>query len=80
MSDREIERRFEGVDKRVDRMVPIDMWNQENKHIWEKFGEIDERGQNTWVRALGIFGVVATLVAAVVAAVLAAYLSARGAH
>lgn len=41
-----------------------------------RFKRIEDRGQNAWVRLLGVLGIAATLVAAVVAA----YLSSRGAH
>lgn len=87
MSDGEIKRRFDSIDTRLDRMVPIDMWNRENEHTREKFDDtekanearferIEERGQNVWIRGLGVLGIAATLFAAV----LAAYLSSRGAH
>lgn len=41
-----------------------------------RFRRIEDRGQNTWVRVLGVVGIAATLFAAV----LAAYMSSRGAH
>jgi hypothetical protein len=42
----------------------------------ERFKRIEDRGQNAWVRILGVLGIAATLAAAV----WAAYLSSRGAH
>lgn len=53
-----------------ERMVNID------KAINARFKRIEDRGQNAWVRALGVLGIATTLVAAV----WAAYLSSRGAH
>lgn len=41
-----------------------------------RFKRIEERGQNVWMRVLGVLGIAATLIAAV----WAAYLSSRGAH
>lgn len=41
-----------------------------------RFKRIEDRGQNAWVRVLGVLGIAATLIAAV----WAAYLSSRGAH
>jgi hypothetical protein len=41
-----------------------------------RFKRIEDRGQNAWVRILGVLGIAATLAAAV----WAAYLSSRGAH
>lgn len=40
-----------------------------------RFKRIEDRGQNTWSRVLGVLGIAATLIAAA----LAAYMSARGA-
>lgn len=41
-----------------------------------RFRRLEKRGENAWVRVLGVAGIVATLAAAV----WAAYLSSRGAH
>lgn len=41
MPDREIRDRFDSIDKRLDRMVPIDSWTLENDHVKEKFAELD---------------------------------------
>lgn len=98
MSDGEILRRFEGIDKRMDAFVTVDAWTRENEHARDRAVEVDrdcrertdevkkaamdavkrieDRGQNTWVRVLGVLGVAATLVAAA----WAAYMSSRGAH
>lgn len=47
-----------------------------DRAIDARFKRIEDRGQNAWVRVLGVLGIAATLVAAV----WAAYLSSRGAH
>lgn len=36
-----MEKRFEGQDARLDRMVPIDAWNRENDYTRERFAEQD---------------------------------------
>jgi len=41
MSDREILERFNGIDKRLDRMVPLDSWNLQNSHVAANLTELD---------------------------------------
>jgi len=41
MSDREILERFNGIDKRLDRMVPLDSWNLQNSHVAANLAELD---------------------------------------
>jgi hypothetical protein len=64
-----------------DKITEVDRDSRERDEDMEKanaerFKRTEERGQNTWVRILGVLGIAATLVAAA----WAAYMSSRGAH
>ena len=64
-----------------DKIAEVDRDSRERdddieKAIDGRLKRIEDRGQNAWVRVLGVLGIAATLVAAV----WAAYLSSRGAH
>lgn len=64
-----------------DRIAEVDRDSRERDDDIQKasdtrFKRIEDRGQNAWVRVLGVLGIAATLAAAV----WAAYLSSRGAH
>ena len=96
MSDREIRDRFDSIDKRLDRTVPLDSWNLQNSHAAANLAEldrdcrerhedakkdikavnrrIDERGNNTWSRVLGVAGIAVSLLVGI----LAAYISSKG--
>lgn len=41
MSDREIRDRFDSIDRRLDRMVPLDSWNLQNGHVAANMSELD---------------------------------------
>jgi len=41
MSDREIRDRFDSIDRRLDRMVPLDSWNLQNTHFTANLAELD---------------------------------------
>ena len=41
MSDREIRDRFDSIDKRLDRTVPLDSWNLQNSHVAANLAELD---------------------------------------
>lgn len=94
----DLEKRLDGVDRRLDQKVPLDTWNLQNRHVAANMAELDrdsrerdddiekatdarfkrieDRGQNAWIRVLGVLGIAATLIAAA----WAAYMSSRGAH
>ncbi len=64
-----------------DKVAEVDRDSRERDDDIEKatdarFKRIEERGQNAWVRVLGVLGIAATLIAAA----WAAYMSSRGAH
>jgi hypothetical protein len=42
MTDRELERRFNAIETRLDRMVTTDTWTTGNDHLKEKIFEVDK--------------------------------------